>query len=83
MTSKPNQEQIRAKFEAIRESINKIEAELEACRKILKGDLENDRKQYFCGQCSHWKDRCLKGYTPHENSHTVACREFLEGRSSL
>jgi predicted RNA-binding Zn-ribbon protein involved in translation (DUF1610 family) len=35
--------------------------------------------QHFCGQCGHFRTRCLKGYVCRENGKTVACQEFIEG----
>jgi|GEM_PF-2638535 len=39
-------------------------------------------QEHFCAQCAHWQNACMKGYSTRENSHTVACREFLEGMPS-
>ena|SRR5271157_3562271 len=73
------------KFVSMDAHINESDFIRDAIReKIMKDAPELYRQLFmerFCSQCTHWQDRCLKGYTPHQNGHTPACREFFEGKS--
>ena len=56
------------KIEAIKEKLTEIEAEIQICKRILKGDR-------VCMDCKNWVGRCVKnriGMT----ANTVGCEIF-------
>ena len=63
-----SQQEVKAKFDVIKQKLALIEAEIVACKRILKGER-------VCMDCKNWVGRCVKnriGMT----ANTVGCEIF-------